>query len=92
MLATDGCSHWLPDASGPIPLRPELTTSLLLDEAAERWPGHDALVYAAYDEDGLNLRWSYPELRRRSRDVGRALLAAGLARGDRVALWATNVA
>jgi fatty-acyl-CoA synthase len=65
-----------------------LTCGALLDEAAEAWPDRDALVYAAYDEE---VRFTYPQLRERSREVGRALLGAGVQGGDRVAVWATNL-
>jgi fatty-acyl-CoA synthase len=71
------------------PLR-GLTCAALLDEAAAAWPARDALVYCAYDH-GPTERWSYAELRRRARDVGRALIASEVRHGDRVAVWATNL-
>lgn len=43
----------------------------------------------AISQDGATL--SYPELRARSGVVARALLAAGIQRGDRVAVWAPNL-
>jgi acyl-CoA synthetase (AMP-forming)/AMP-acid ligase II len=90
MLTGDGTSHWIPDPGEPPPLR-RLTCGGLLDEAAAAWPDRPALVYCAYGDDGPALRWSFAELRERSRAVGRALLAGGIAPGERVALWATNV-
>jgi fatty-acyl-CoA synthase len=68
-----------------------LTCGALLDEAAATWADRDALVYCAYDDEGLSVRWSFRELRERARAVGRALVASGVARDDRVALWATNL-
>ncbi|HEX6714373.1 MAG TPA: AMP-binding protein [Thermoleophilaceae bacterium] len=68
-----------------------LTCGGLLDEAAERWADRDALVYCAYGDAGPDVRWSFQELRERSRAVARALFASGVGRGDRVAVWATNV-
>ena len=90
MLASDGRSHWLPSEDGKPPLR-RLTCGQLLDEAARAWPERDALVYSAYADEGLNIRWSYPELRMRARAVGRALLGSGARPGERIALWATNL-
>jgi acyl-CoA synthetase (AMP-forming)/AMP-acid ligase II len=68
-----------------------VTCGELLDQAAACWPCDDALVYSAYGDAGPDVRWSFAELRCRARDVARALLARGLAPGDRVAVWATNV-
>ena len=90
MLATDGRAHWLPRDDDEPSLR-GLTCGQLLDEAASAWPDHEALVYSAYAEDGLNVRWSYAELRMRARGTGRALLGSGARPGERVAVWATNL-
>ena len=54
--------------------------------AAERFGTRRAIV----DEDGATL--SYLELQAQARDTARALLAAGVERGDRVAIWAPNCA
>ena len=90
MLTPDGLSHWTPAPEEAPPLR-GLTCGELLDEAQQRWPDRDALIYCAYEPGGPTLRWSFTELRERARNVGRALLAAGLHHGDRAGLWATNV-
>ena len=82
-------SHWVPESGEQPPLR-DMTVADLLDEAADRWPERDAIVYVAYDDLGIAERWSYAELRERSRAVGRAFLASGLERGDRAGVWATN--
>ena len=88
-LAADGRAHWLPDVGDEPPLL-GLTCGELLDQAAADSLDHDALVYSAYGDDVPNLRWTFAELRARSREVGRALVASGTRPGDRVALWASN--
>jgi acyl-CoA synthetase (AMP-forming)/AMP-acid ligase II len=82
-------SHWLPDPREQPPLL-RLTVADLLDEAAARWPAQEAIVYSAYDDLGIAVRWTFQELRERAREVGRAMVASGLQRGDRVGIWATN--
>jgi fatty-acyl-CoA synthase len=91
MLRGDGSAHWLAEPSATCALRDDLTTGGLLDEAATRWPDQLALVYAAYATEGGNLRWTFAELRARSREVAAALIASGIERGERIAVWATNV-
>ena len=90
MLARDSRSHWVPSGHDEPALR-RLTCGQLLDEAASSWPGRDALVYSAYADEALNLRWSYAELRIRARGTGRALLGSGVRPGERIAVWATNL-
>jgi acyl-CoA synthetase (AMP-forming)/AMP-acid ligase II len=90
VLVGDGSAHWLAGSAEEPQLR-GLTCGQLLDEAALRWPDHDALVYCAYRDEGPGVRWSFRELRERSRAVARALFASGIGRGERVAVWATNV-
>lgn len=58
----------------------------VLDEAAERFPENDALVYV---ERGI--RYSYRELNDRCRELAKGLLAMGVRKGDHVAIWANNV-
>ena len=64
----------------------DVTVGQLLTRLAEALPQHEAVVY--HDR---NLRWTFRELEQESRLVARGLIAAGVARGDRVAVWATNV-
>jgi acyl-CoA synthetase (AMP-forming)/AMP-acid ligase II len=90
VLASDGSAHWLPGRADWPPLR-GLTCGALLDTAATAWPEREALVYCAYDEPALNVRWTFRELRERSLSVAGALAGAGVAPGERVALWATNL-
>ncbi|GAC1572421.1 MAG: FadD3 family acyl-CoA ligase [Sphingomicrobium sp.] len=60
------------------------TIPRLLSEAAARWKDKPALV--AHDRTV-----SFAELDGRATEVARAFLAAGLQKGDRVALWAPNM-
>lgn len=60
------------------------TTPRLVRSAAERFGSADALV------DG-DVRLSFEELAAAVLDAGRAFVAAGLERGDRVAIWSPNV-
>jgi acyl-CoA synthetase (AMP-forming)/AMP-acid ligase II len=89
-LAAPGISHWLPDPGGEPPLR-DLTVGDLLDEAVERWPDSEAIVFSAYEDLGIEARWSYAELAARARRAGRALIAAGIEPGERIGIWATNI-
>jgi fatty-acyl-CoA synthase len=57
----------------------------VLDEAATRYPDKDALVVA---DQGV--RWSWQELRERSRRLAAGLLALGLEPGDRIGMLAPN--
>ena len=68
----------------------EITIGDLLDRQADRLAGHEALVFRDA-EFGLDLRWSYAELRRRVDQVACGLIAAGIVAGDRVAVLAPNL-
>src|SRR4029079_12071745 len=68
----------------PPPYR-DVTVGDLLTRVAAALPDHDALVYA----DGP--RWSFAALEAEARTIARGLIAAGVAPGERVVLWATNV-
>ena len=85
-------------------LRPfrDVTVGRLLTQLAEALPDHAALVYAdpsTPDETPVALRhslragrrWTFSQLEAEARLIARGLIAAGVARGDRVAVWATNV-
>lgn len=58
----------------------------LLRDAAARWPDHEALVFDATDE-----RLTFAEFDRRTETIARALIAAGIAAGDRVLVCSANV-
>jgi fatty-acyl-CoA synthase len=68
------------------PLREEMI-STLLDRAVEAHPDLEALVSV---EQGV--RWSYREFARRVDEIAAGLVALGLERGDRVGIWAPNLA
>ena len=89
MPVVGSTSHWLPDPGEQPQLR-QITVAELLEEAAAKWPEREAIVYSAYDDVGIAVRWTFRELRERARDVGRAMVASGLQRGERVGIWATN--
>src|SRR5205823_9860798 len=48
-------------------------------------PHREALVYAG------GPRFTFAQLEREARTIARGLMAAGVERGERVVLWATNV-
>ena len=62
-----------------------ITIGDLLDETAARVPDGEALVAVA---DGVRLTWS--GLREEADRAARALLALGVAPGDRVGIWSPN--
>jgi fatty-acyl-CoA synthase len=64
----------------------DLTVGALLTRLAADLPDREALVYA-----DRNLRLTFAELETEARKVARGLMACGVGRGERVALWATNV-
>ncbi|MBI3654655.1 MAG: AMP-binding protein [Acidobacteria bacterium] len=64
----------------------DVTIGELLTLLARDYPQHEALVYP-----DRNLRYNFLELEQRAKQIARGLLDLGIERGDRVALWATNV-
>ena len=56
----------------------------LIDDAVSRFGDREAMV------DG-EIRWSFAELGQQIQTAARALIASGVAAGDRVALWAPNI-
>src|SRR5262245_36116953 len=64
----------------------DLPVGALLTSLAENLPNNEALVYADRD-----LRLTFAELEAEARLIARGLMACGVERGERVALWATNV-
>src|SRR5262245_37760111 len=62
----------------------DVTVGQLLTRLAVALPDNEALVYR-------NLRWTFRELEVEVRLIARGLIASGIERGDRVAVWATNV-
>jgi fatty-acyl-CoA synthase len=88
-LTPDGLSVWEPEP-GPLPL---VDTAIgdALDEAARDAPEREAVVVCGFADLGFDLRWSYRELREAADRLARALIGAGLAPGERVAIWAPNI-
>ncbi|MDD4951431.1 MAG: AMP-binding protein [Desulfovibrionaceae bacterium] len=64
----------------------DITLGRLLDESIERYPDNDAVVYVDRD-----FRLTYREFGGLVDDLARGLMALGLERGEKVAIWATNV-
>ncbi|MFF7235123.1 AMP-binding protein [Streptomyces collinus] len=58
-----------------------------LGRAVAAWPGREALVEVA-----TGRRWTYAEFAADVDRLARALLASGIAKGDRVGIWAVNCA
>ncbi|WP_231157579.1 AMP-binding protein [Streptomyces sp. CNZ748] len=56
-----------------------------LDRAVAAWPHHEALVDV---ESGR--RWTYAEFAEQVDELASALLNSGVAKGDRVGIWAVN--
>ncbi len=67
------------------PLR-DVTIGGLLTQLAKALPEHEALVYS-----DRGLRFTFRELENEARLIACGLLGIGVRRGDRVAVWATNV-
>ncbi len=66
------------------PLRFE-TIGQALDATAAKWSAQAALIVPHQ-----NIRWSYGEFKQRVDTLAAALLALGLAPGDRLGIWAPN--
>ncbi|MDR3167186.1 MAG: AMP-binding protein [Treponema sp.] len=60
-----------------------------LDDLESRWKDKTAIFYRSGKQTDFTT-WSFTKLAQESRRIGRGLLAAGLKKGDRVALWAEN--
>lgn len=72
--------------NAPIPPYRDVTVGALLTRLAQSIPDNEALVYA-----DRNLRFTFAELEVEARLIARGLMACGVERGERVAVWATNV-
>jgi fatty-acyl-CoA synthase len=64
----------------------EKTLGALLDETIARFPRHDAVIHYEHD-----LRQSWSEFGADVDRLAKGLMAMGVQKGDRVAIWATNV-
>jgi long-chain acyl-CoA synthetase len=63
--------------------------SAWLSALESRWQHKTALLYRTGKQKDFNT-WSFTFLAQEVRRIGRGLLAAGLVKGDRVALWSEN--
>jgi fatty-acyl-CoA synthase len=79
----------LPSYASGVSTEPLLgdTIAVNLRRTAARWPERDALVEAA-----TGRRWTYAELVADVDAVARGLVTLGVGKGDRVGIWAPNVA
>jgi len=64
----------------------EITLGQLFDEAVERYPENEALVYVDRD-----FRLTYREFSHVVDQMAKGLLALGVQKGEKVAIWASNV-
>ncbi|MBC17893.1 putative acyl-CoA synthetase YngI [Pseudodesulfovibrio profundus] len=64
----------------------EVTLGQLLDEAVEKWPDTEAVVYVDRD-----FRLTYREFGELVDTVAKGLMALGVKKGEKVAVWANNV-
>src|SRR5499427_1614965 len=64
----------------------DVTVGNLLTQLARDFPSNECLIYP-----NRGLRYDFSELEWISRQIAKGLLAVGINRGDRVALWAPNV-
>ncbi|MGO4186200.1 AMP-binding protein [Pseudarthrobacter sp. TAF60_1] len=74
-----------------VPLLEE-TIGQNFERVVARFPLHDALIEAAPVPGGDARRWSYTKMNDDVDRLARALLASGVAKGDRVGIWSPNCA
>ncbi|MFC8411583.1 AMP-binding protein [Arthrobacter sp. NPDC057259] len=74
-----------------VPLIDE-TIGANFERIAARFPYHDALIEAAAVPGGEARRWSYAKMNDDVDRLARALLAVGVAKGERVGIWSPNCA
>jgi fatty-acyl-CoA synthase len=71
--------------SEPVTLR-DVTLGQMLDETVARHPDREALVYV-----DRNYRMTWRQLAEQTDRLARGLMAMGVQKGEKVAIWATNV-
>ncbi|HHW30397.1 MAG TPA: AMP-binding protein [Clostridiaceae bacterium] len=62
-----------------------ITVGDLLDQIAEKYPDHDAVIYT-----DRPFRKTYSQFRDLCNQVAKGMIAMGIKKGDHVAIWATN--
>src|SRR5262249_29834088 len=72
-------------ATSPQPISSSLLGEVLARQAAQ-YPDKDALIYPE-----LGLRWSFRQLEDLAQTCARGLASLGICKGERVALWSTNL-
>ncbi|QNE15489.1 AMP-binding protein [Pseudarthrobacter sp. NBSH8] len=70
----------------------EETIGQNFERVMARFPFHDALIEAAPVPGADARRWSYTKMNDDVDRLARALLASGVAKGDRVGIWSPNCA
>ena len=83
-----GKAVWTAESQGTELL--DLTIGDLLDRQAESHADREALIYR-YPEIGTELRLTYRQYRDEANRLAKGLLALGIAQGEHLAIWATNV-
>lgn len=68
------------------PVLQSLTLGQILDRSIEKYPDNDAVVY--YDR---NFRLTYRQFGELVDQLAKGLMALGIQKGEKVAVWATNV-
>jgi fatty-acyl-CoA synthase len=71
--------------TGPQPITSSLLGNVLTRQA-EQYPNKDALIYPE-----LGLRWTFAQLEELAQGCARGLASLGIRKGERVALWSTNL-
>jgi len=71
--------------AGPQPISSSLLGDVLARQAAQ-YPDMDALIYPE-----LGLRWTFRQLEELAQTCARGLASLGIGKGERVALWSTNL-
>jgi len=64
----------------------DLTLGQILDQAVDRFPDNEAIVYV-----DRNFRLTYKEFSHLVDDMAKGLMALGVQKGEKVAVWATNI-
>lgn len=64
----------------------ELTLGQILDQTVAKFPDNDAIVYVDRD-----YRLTYREFSRAVDEMAKGLMALGIQKGEKVAIWATNI-
>jgi fatty-acyl-CoA synthase len=82
-------AHWGPETKGFELLH--LTLGDVLREVARRLPEKEAVVYSVYPELDLDVRWTYSALDRKVDALARGLLAIGIQKADKIAVWSSNI-